>query len=180
MSLEFQLAEALEQTDAAMSLADPQNVEEAQAWGRLANNYETLLALADNPPPIASIWSAIPAIGLANIACPGGDCLELIDSEEGIYKQQCISGILSTTNPCSEYLDAVTALLSTMAAQLSSLGQHAAADVVQTAGDGVGNITNTSENVTRPTMGDLWRESPDWIKFGAAAAIALLLVKVLK
>ena len=180
MSLSYQITESLDQVDTVLTETDPTNAQEAQSLGDLATNAMTLRALKDNPPPTASLWSLIPAIGLANIACPGGDCLELIDSEPSLYKEQCVSGLVSTANPCSEYLATIEALLSTIGDQLFALGQHAAADVVRTAGDGVGNILDTSTNVTRPTMGDLWSSSPDWMKAGTAALLALLLVKVLK
>lgn len=79
---------------------------------------------------------------------------------------------------CGE-LDTLTAqLLRQIANDISSFEPGLAevarglADQADTAGEQLGIIT--------PDAGDLWRESPDWIKYGAAAVVALLVVRALK
>lgn len=180
MTLSYQIEQTLVAVDRVLAETDPTNAQEAVELGNLANSHEVLTALAAAPPTIGSAWSLIPAVGLANIACPGSNCLELIDSPPSLYKEQCVSGILSTVNPCSEYLDEVQALLGTIAAQLAALGATSAAEVAQTASEGVENIATTSQNVTRPSLGDIWQDSPEWVKYGGVALLALLLIKALK
>jgi hypothetical protein len=181
MSLSFQIRETLDQVDTVLIETDPTNAEEARQLGELANSAQALAALADNPPRIiGSAWSLVPSVGLANVLCPGSNCLELFDSEPSVYKEQCVSGILSSVNPCSEYLAQVHAILNTIGAQLITVGAPEAAEVALTAGEGAGNIAETSANVTQPTIGALWQDSPDWLKYGSAAVVALLLIKAIK
>jgi len=180
MSLSFQIRETLDQVDTVLTETDPTNAEEARQLGELATSAEALAGLADNPPAIGSAWSLIPATGIASVGCPGSNCLELFDAEPSLYKEQCVSGILSTVNPCSEYLAQVHAQLNTIGAQLMAAGAPDAAEVALTAGEGAGNIAETSANVTQPTIGDIWQDSPDWLKYGGAALLALLLIKAIK
>jgi len=180
VSLSFQIGEALDAVDLVLAESAPDNVQEAQAYGSLAVNAEQLMILESSPPSISSGWSLVPALGLLNLGCPGGNCLELIDAPASLYKEQCLSGLLSTINPCSEYIEEVYSLMEQIGAQLRALGYASAAEILESASAGAQNIQQTSENVTQPTLGDLWKDSPNWIKVGAAAALALLVIRIAK
>ena len=180
MSLAGQIEAALTQINRVLVNTSPDNLEQAQQLGHLADKSEQLRELYDHPPLTASIWSAVPLVLWSNVACPGSNCLELIDAPESVYKHQCISGLVGTVNPCSEYLDTIQALLASIAAQLIDLGEESAAEVVDSAAAGVQGQALTTVEVSQPTLGMVWADSPAWLKIGAIAAAGLLLIRVIK
>ena len=79
---------------------------------------------------------------------------------------------------CGE-LDTLTAQLLRQIATSIEDFEPGIAEVARSLADQADTAQEQLDVIT-PAAADLWRESPDWIKYGAAALAALLLIKVLK
>jgi len=165
VSLEVQVQTAMLQIQGVQEASSPTNQDEADQLALLASYWYLLDGYLTDPPLIASIYSLHPLVGAANVACPGTNCLDLIDSPASLTKQQCLTGVVGLANECEEWLGQVTSTLANAAHLLDQMGHSSAAEVVDSAAGSAENIGKQSLGVTRPTL-------PSWVWLLIPAAIA--------
>ena len=160
-------------------IADPevQRTTTPEQKDRLLGYYESVTDAREFPPLLCPICGAI--------AGADGSCLDLLDSEPGVLKDQCLTGVFSsgplacvTVDPttaqeitCEDWWSNVSSMLANAAQLVRELGRPDQAEVLQSTSEGTATPIAESYKSREFQWPDWITDNKGWITFLVAAAI---------